>query len=116
MLQTCQGACHRGRGRFEVEADLGHVRACDCPLCTQRGALIHRVEDACLRLLTPLDALKVYRRHTHIAADRFCPCCSTLPLRRPRTAPHLWGANVRCLAGVDLAVIPIQPVRGRQPV
>lgn len=114
MLQTYQGACHCGDTRFEVEADLDHVRACDCSLCTQRGALIHRVENARLRLFTPLDALSVYRWHTRIAADYFCPRCGILPLRRPRTAPHLWGVNVRCLEGVDLAAIPIRPVHGRQ--
>lgn len=111
MKARYRGSCHCGRVRFEVDAELDHVRAGDCSICRRRGALIHRVDSTDLRLLTPLDDLRVYSFHTHTARDYFCPTCGILPFRRPRTAPEKWGINVRCLEGVDLASIPVEHLR-----
>lgn len=112
MIKTYNGSCHCGRVRFEVDADLDHVRVCDCSICRKRGALIHRVEASGFRLLTPLEELSVYRWHTRTATDYFCPVCGILPFRHPRTAPHLWAVNVRCLDGVDLSSIPVTQIDG----
>jgi hypothetical protein len=112
MRRTYGGSCHCGEVRFEVDADLDHVRVCDCSMCRRRGALLHRVEADDLRLLTPLEALSVYTFHTHTARDYFCPRCGILPFRRPRTAPHLWSVNVRCLEDVDLDAIPVERLHG----
>jgi hypothetical protein len=92
--------------------DLDHVRVCDCSVCRKRGALNHRVEDAALRLLTPLGDLTLYEWHTRVAKDYFCPTCGILPFRRPRTAQQVWAVNVRCLDGVDLTSIPIKQIYG----
>lgn len=112
MKKTYQGSCHCGEVRFTVDADLDHVRACDCSVCRRRGALIYRVDEADFRLLTPLGALSLYSFHTHTAKDYFCPTCGVLPFRRPRTAPELWARNVRCLEDLDLSAIPIVAVHG----
>lgn len=106
------GSCHCGRVRFRVEAELDHVRVCDCSICRRRGALLHRVEGEALELLTPLEDLTTYRFHTHQATDYFCPTCGILPFRRPRTAPHLWSVNIRCLEDVDFDAIPVERVYG----
>ena len=112
VRKTYSGSCHCGRIRFEVDADLDHVRSCDCSICRRRGALIHRVERAQFRLLTALDDATLYQFHSHTARDYFCPTCGILPFRRPRTAPGSWGINVRCLDGVDLDAIPVRHVHG----
>lgn len=112
MKQTYRGACHCGEVRFEVDAELDQVRVCDCSICRKRGALIHRVEESDLRIETPLENLSLYQWHTGVARDYFCPKCGILPFRRPRTAPEKWAVNVRCLDGVDLAAIPVEPVSG----
>lgn len=106
------GSCHCGRVRFKVEIELDHVRVCDCSICRRRGALIHRVAEAALELLTPLEELSTYKFHTRQATDYFCPHCGILPFRRPRTAPHLWAINVRCLENVDIDSIPVQRAHG----
>ena len=111
-VETYQGSCHCGEVQFEVDADLDHVRVCDCSICRKRGALIHRVPSDALRLLTPLDDLVLYQFHTHVARDYFCPTCGIMPFRRPRTAEDVWGVNVRCLDDVDLDAIPIKRVFG----
>jgi len=122
-MKTYRGSCHCGRVRFEVDLDLDHVRSCDCSVCRRRGALIHRVEEQQLRLLTPLDDLTLYQWHTRTARDYFCPTCGILPFRRPRhrtaqeTAAGVqafsgWSVNVRCLDGVDVDAIPVRRVYG----
>ena len=112
MKKTYQGSCHCGRVRFEVDADLDHVRVCDCSICRRRGALNHRVEPQDLRLLTPLEDMTLYTFHTHTAKDYFCPTCGILPFRRPRTASEVWTINVRCLHDVDLSAVPVKHVYG----
>lgn len=105
-MKTYRGSCHCGKVQFEIDADLDHVRVCDCSMCRRRGALLHRVEENCFRLLTSLEDLTVYQWHTQTAKDYFCPTCGIQPFRRPRTAPHQWSVNVRCLEGVEFASIP----------
>lgn len=114
MRTTYEGSCHCGDVRFEVDLDISHVRVCDCTLCRKRGALNHRVDDEYFRLLTPLDDLTLYQWHTKTAKDYFCARCGILPFRRPRTAPHLWTVNIRCLDTVDLDAIPKEFLRGSQ--
>ena len=112
MRRTYQGSCHCGAVRFEVDADIDHVRVCDCSICRRRGALLHRVPEADLRILTPMDGMSLYTFHTHAARDWFCTTCGILPFRRPRTAQDAWSINVRCLEDVDLDAIPIKRVYG----
>ena len=114
VLTTYHGSCHCGAVRFEIDAQLDHVRVCDCSLCRKRGALNHRVQESQFRLLTALEDMVEYRWHTMTARDYFCPTCGMLPFRRPRTAPELWTINVRCLDDVDLSWIPQRKVYGSQ--
>lgn len=111
-MAVYNGSCHCGRIRFEVRAELDHVRVCDCSICRRRGALIHRVEESDFKLITPLEDLATYKFHTQQATDYFCPRCGILPFRRPRTAPNMWAVNVRCLEGVDLDAIAVERVQG----
>jgi hypothetical protein len=122
-MRTYRGSCHCGAVRFEVDADLDHVRSCDCSICRKRGALIHRVDADRFRLLTPLDDLTLYQWHTRTAEDYFCPTCGILAFRRPRhrTSGEIaagaseftgWSVNVRCLEGVDLDAVPVKRVYG----
>jgi len=123
MLASYRGSCHCGRVRFEVDADIDHVRVCDCSVCTRRGALNHRVPKDRLRLLTPWEDLALYQWGSMTAQDYFCKTCGILPFRRPSdpTPNELrsgvepfdgWAVNVRCLEGVDIASIPVRRVYG----
>ena len=86
-MTTHRGSCHCGRVRFEVDAEIDHVRVCDCSICRRRGALNFRVPKAALRLLTPWEELSLFE----------------------------WGTravNVRCLEDVDLARRPVERISG----
>jgi hypothetical protein len=124
-MKTYQGACHCGRFRFEVDADIDHVRVCDCSICHMRGALIFRVPNDAVRFLTPLSELTLYQWGTRTAEDYFCPLCGILPLRRPRTRHPSeaearrgvqpfdgWAVNTRCLEGFDTSSVPRRAVFG----
>jgi len=118
-----QGACHCRRTRFEVHAEIDHARICDCSICHQRGALIFRVTEDALKLLTPLDDLALYQWGTGTAKDYFCKTCGILPFRRPRavtpeeqaagkTDLNGWAINLRCIEDVAAAELPVRTIRG----
>ena len=125
MKSTYNGSCHCGRFRFEVSADIDHVRICDCSICHKRGAFIFRVSNEDVRVITPLSELTLYQWGTMTAEDYFCPVCGILPLRRPRTrhaseqderkgmpAFDGWAVNTRCLEGFDTESVPRKAVHG----
>ena len=122
-MQTYAGSCHCGAVRFEIDADIDHVRVCDCSICSKRGALIYRVAADAFRLQSPPQALSVYRWGSHTAADYFCPVCGVLPFRKPsqptteeRAAGVQpfdgWAVNTRCLEGFDPSSVPVKPIYG----
>jgi len=122
-MKTYRGSCHCGKVKFEVDAEIDHVRVCDCSVCVRRGALIQRVPRESLRLLTPWEELVRYQWGSRTAVDYFCPTCGILPFRRPSDpTPHElkegllpfdgWAVNVGCLEDVDLESIPIRRIYG----
>lgn len=64
MKKTYQGSRHCNRVRFEIDADVNHVRVCDCSICSKRGALNFRVTAGDIRFLTPLSELTLYQWDT----------------------------------------------------
>ncbi len=123
MKTTYKGACHCGKVRFEVDADIDHVRVCDCSICKKRGALIHRVPNEDVRLQTPLSELTIYQWGTFTAKDYFCPVCGILPFRRPsqpseeETANRVepfdgWAVNTRCLEDFNHSAVQSKQVFG----
>ena len=112
MQTTYQGSCHCGEVSFEVTLDPDESVSCDCSICSKKGSIINRVSEDQFKLLTPLENLSLYQFNKHIAKHYFCPTCGIYTFHRPRTAPEMWGINVRCLDGVDLAAIEIKQVQG----
>ena len=122
-MKTYQGSCHCGRTRFEVDADIDHVRACDCSVCIRRGALNHRVVRDRLRLLVPWTHLTLYHWGSKTAKDWYCPVGGIWPGRRPSdTTPQElgegveqfrgWAVNVRCLEDLDMETVPVRKSHG----
>ncbi len=123
MKTIYKGACHCGRVRFEVDADIDHVRICDCSICKKRGALIHRVPNDDVRLQTPLSALTLYQWGTYTPKDFICPVCGVMPFRRPSqpTDEEIasgvepfdgWAVNTRCLDSFDHSAVQSNQVSG----
>jgi len=119
-----QGACHCGRTRFRITANIDHARICNCSICHQRGALIFRIEENQFDLLTPLSNLTLYEWGTGTAKDYFCKTCGILPFRRPRRVTpreaaqsgrqlfNGWAINLRCLQEFDPSKLPVRDIDG----
>ncbi len=127
MMKTYQGSCHCGAVRFDIDADIDHVRVCDCSICSRRGALIYRVAAGAFRLLTPLSELSVYRWGSQTAIDYFCPICGVLAFRKPSRPTgeeqaagvqpfEGWAVNTGCLEGFDPASVPARKIHGSRLV
>ena len=99
------------------------MRVCNCSVCHKRGALIFRVPEDALEVLTPLEALRQYRWGSRTAVDYFCPHCGILPFRRPSHPTEQeraegvemfegWAVNLRCLDGFDPSGLPVRHIDG----
>jgi hypothetical protein len=112
-VRTYTGGCHCGRVRFEVRSDLARVIECNCSICTRKGYLHLIVPPDRFRLLTGADDLTTYRFGTGVAAHHFCRDCGVASFYVPRSHPDHVDVNVRCLDGVELDTLRIEPFDGR---
>lgn len=110
-----KGSCHCGRVAFEVEGAIKGAAACNCSICSRKGALMWFVPRDKLTLLTPEDAAATYTFNKHVIKHRFCPTCGIHPYGEgvdPK-GNRMAAINLRCLEDVDLASIPVQNFDGR---
>jgi len=111
-MRTYDGSCHCGRVRFRVTTDLAHVVRCNCSICDKRGFLHIIVPPAQFELLSGADDLTVYTFNTGLAKHQFCRRCGIHPFYVPRSDPDKIDVNVRCLDGVDVDALPVEPFDG----
>jgi hypothetical protein len=110
-----KGSCHCGNVAFEVEAELTGVMACNCSICSRKGALMWFVPHDRLRLLTPEGNAATYTFNKHVIKHRFCPQCGMHPYGEgvdPK-GNAMAAINIRCLEDVDLASIPVKNFDGK---
>jgi len=113
--QTYHGSCHCGRIRFEIDAEIASLLACNCTHCSKAGWLLLQVPPERFRLLAGQDALRPYQFNTHSILHQFCVDCGIHPFSRPAAAPSTYMVNARCLDDYDLdaAQPQITPFDGR---
>ncbi len=109
-----KGGCHCGRIAFEVEGEIGKVIDCNCSMCRRKGSLLWFVPRASLELATPEQDAAEYLFNRHVIRHRFCPTCGMHPyaIGTDRQGNAMAAINVRCLEGIDLARLEIQPFDG----
>jgi len=109
------GSCHCGRISFDVEGELSEVKECNCSHCSRKGYLLWFVPRAQLHLKSPEASMSTYKFNKHVIDHHFCPECGCAPLAfgtGPSNAA-MAAVNVRCLEGVDLAMVKRVRVDGR---
>ena len=114
IMSMYQGGCHCGRVRFEVTTNFEQVVECNCSICTKKGFLHLMVDPAQFRLLTAAEQMSLYQFNTKTAKHYFCSVCGIHSYYIPRSHPDKIDVNVRCLEGVDLQTLTIQPFNGRE--
>lgn len=98
------GGCHCGKVRFEVEVALRpQVQTCACSICRMTGYVHLIVPASRFRLVRGADALTEYRFNTGVARHLFCRFCGVKSFYVPRSHPHGYSVNARCLDADVLA-------------
>lgn len=110
-----KGSCHCGRVAFQVEGEIKGAMACNCSICSRKGALMWFVPREALQLQSPDEAASTYEFNKHVIKHRFCPTCGIHPYGEG-TDPkgnRMTAINLRCIEGLDLAALPVQNFDGR---
>ena len=97
-MTTHRGGCHCRRVRFEVDAPARpFVQECNCSICRMTGFLHLIVPASRFRLTSGKDDLLEYRFNTGTARHLFCRHCGVKSFYVPRSHPHGYSINLRCL-------------------
>ena len=114
--ETYEGGCHCGAVRYRVaDLDLSEpVISCNCSMCGRSGTVLAFVPAASFTLLSGESSLTDYQFNKQVIHHFFCKVCGIKPFARGQS-PHgeMAAINVRCLDGVELDRLTIQPVDGR---
>jgi hypothetical protein len=113
--KTHTGGCHCGRVRYAVTTELTSVVACNCSICTKRGALWTFAGANQFVLHSGEDQLTDYQFNKRIIHHLFCRHCGVGAFSRG-TGPDgrdSVAVNVRCLDNVDPAALKVVPFEGK---
>lgn len=113
--KTYEGGCHCGKVRYTVTSDLAKVLSCNCSICTKRGALLTFVPEAQFHAISGEDHLSDYQFNRHNIHHLFCKTCGIQSFARG-TGPggaKMVAINVRCLDGLDLSSLKVEPFDGK---
>jgi hypothetical protein len=112
---TYQGSCHCGRMRYKVTTELASIIACNCSICTKRGALWVFASADQFALESGEDELTDYQFNKKIIHHLFCRHCGVGAFSRGKGTDgrDSVAVNVRCLDGVDVAALKVVPFEGK---
>jgi len=98
---NCQGGCHCGAVRFEIEVPHGpesiEVENCNCSICKKSGHLHLILPLAKFKLLQGDENISTYTFNSGVAKHSFCKICGVKPFYTPRSNPDGIDINIRCL-------------------
>lgn len=113
-LVVYTGGCHCGQIKFEVTAPAQlRVSDCNCSICAKSGYLHLIVPKSRFRLLSGDGRLTNYQFNTRVAQHLFCSACGIKSFYIPRSHPHGYSVNARCLDNVKIEDLTIVPFEGR---
>lgn len=113
QMQTYSGACHCGRVRFRVTADITTATICNCSVCTKKGIVHFIVDPPQFDLISGEADLESYRFNTGVAEHKFCRHCGMHPFYTPRSDPEKIDINLRCVDGLDLQRLELRQFEGK---
>ena len=111
--RTFKGKCHCGAVRFEVRLpEKIEALECNCSICKMTGYLHVIVPASRFKLLEGTEVLSTYTFNTHAAKHRFCKICGIKSFYIPRSHPHGYSVNLRCLDSSEFDEIVINQFDG----
>ncbi|ODR96465.1 aldehyde-activating protein [Methyloceanibacter superfactus] len=114
MTDKHTGGCHCGRVRYEVEADIKEVNACNCSLCQKRGYLLVFVPRSQFTLLSGENDQTDYQFYRKVIHHLFCSTCGVSSFATGEgKSGQMVAINARCLDDIDLGALTIKPVDGK---
>jgi hypothetical protein len=112
-MKTFKGSCHCQAVQFEIDTGLEELTTCDCSICRRKNALMIKVHESAMRILSGSEVLSTYTFNTDTAQHYFCKTCGIYPFHRKRVTPDFFGVNVFCLEDFDPAGIPVRATDGK---
>lgn len=113
-MYRCEGGCHCGRVRIEVEIPSRvTVNRCNCSICQKSGYLHLIVPAERFELLAGEESLAEYTFNTGVARHLFCRRCGIKSFYVPRSHPEGFSVNLNCLDVPDEIEVVIEPFDGR---
>lgn len=111
-MKTYTGGCHCGAVRYEVETDLAKVIECNCSHCFKKGLILNFVDKDKFTLKSGAGQCTEYLFNKKAIRHLFCKICGVQSYAEGVEMPKC-AINVRCLDGVDLTTLTIEPFNGR---
>ena len=109
-----RGGCHCGAVAFEVHAPgTIEVQECNCSICHMTGFQHYIVPASRFRLVSGEEKLTSYGFNTETAKHLFCSVCGIKSFYVPRSHPHGFSVNFRCLNAEDFTSVLITDFDGR---
>ena len=115
MSQTFTGGCQCGAVRYEAQADLDQLIACNCSRCVRAGFILTFVPPSHFKLLAGEGAQTEFLFNTHKIHHQFCSTCGIESFAKgvgPDGA-EMMALNVRCFDGIDVAALNPRSVDGK---
>lgn len=116
-MTTYTGGCHCGNVRYDVAIEnLNEVMECNCSICSKRGWLLTFVPAAAFTLTQGEASLTDYQFNKKMVHHLFCKTCGTASFGRGSDGKgnEMVAINVRCLDGVDVHTLTINPYNGKE--
>ncbi len=110
-----RGSCHCGNVAFEAEGTIEGAISCNCSICQRKGMLMWFVPKTSFKLTTPEENAASYTFNAHRIKHRFCPKCGihVYGEANDKQGNPMAAVNIRCIEGIDLAVVPVKEFDGR---
>jgi len=116
MPATHTGGCQCGNVRYEVQADINEVMACNCSRCGRLGSLLTFVATSNFKLLKGEGATSEYQFNRHNIHHLFCSTCGIQSFARGKRpdGTAVVAINVRCVDDIDLDKLTVKKIDGRK--
>lgn len=114
-MHTYIGSCHCGAVKYQIEADISGLYACNCSHCAKKSFLLTFVPKTQFTLISGADNLTEYRFNKKAIAHLFCKTCGVqcFAYGSDQNGAETASVNVHTLDGFDPSTIPVTHFNGK---